>query len=580
MLVAALSGLVARAAPARADISSIRHVFVIVLENQPEATTFGPGSPAPYLASTLPSQGAFVPNYFGIGHHSNDNYIAMISGQAPNPLTQGDCPTFADWPAGSALDSSGQQNDPTGVGGCVYPANVPTIASQLNGAGLTWRDYNADMGNDPAREAATCGHPAVGSPDNTEVASPTDQYATRHNPFVYFHSIIDNAALCNADVVNLNQLPSDLSNVNTTPNYTFISPNLCDDGHDHPCANGQPGGLVQANAFLQNWVPQITSSPAFRQNGLLIVTFDESDGSDSSSCCGEIPGPNAAMPGINGPGGGNVGTVLLSPCIAPGTVTTTAYNHYSMLRSVEDMFGLPHLAYAGLPGETSFGSDVFNRQCGSAAPNASINAPPLLSKVSTRAQIPVSWSADTTGGTPLSSYTVQVLDQSVSHPQWQTLLSASQQTSLTFGGHLGHTYKFQVQAVNTAGQTSGFASVTSVIPSGARPFKGHFSRGWRTHHVRGAWQGKAIVSQSPGATFKLRFVGGNLNLIGETTPAGGAAKVTVDGHSRTIHLHSSRRHTERVLYAKNLNSRVHHLTVKVLRGTVALEGVAITARTG
>jgi len=116
-------------------------------------------------------------------------------------------------------------------------------------------------------------------------------------------------------------------------------------------------------------VPMITSSPAFQQNGLLIVTFDEAV-NDSTACCGEVPGPyeqaNGIQPGINGPGGGVVGAVLLSPFIAPGTVSTVPYNHYAMLGSIEDLFGLPRLADAA--GTTAFGSDVFTRPNGPAPP--------------------------------------------------------------------------------------------------------------------------------------------------------------------------------------------------------------------
>jgi hypothetical protein len=560
---------------ARAATSSIGHVFVIVLENESASTTFGPGSPAPYLSQTLRGQGAYVPNYYGIGHASNDNYIAMISGQAPNTLTQQDCQTFSNFLT-PGMNAGGQEQ---GLG-CVYPSDVPTIASQLTGAGLSWRSYNEDMGNDSTRESSVCGHPAVGTPDNTETATATDQYATRHDPFVYFHSIIDNTTLCDANVVNLDQLPQDLSSASATPNYVFITPNLCDDGHDAPCKNGDPGGLSQADKFLQTWVPQITGSPAFRQNGLLLITFDEAATSDTSSCCGEIAGPGAPMPGGAGPGGGLVGAVMLSPCIAPGTVTQTAYNHYSMLRSVEDIFNLPHLAYASLPGEASFGTDVFNQQCGAAAPTASIHAPSLQSAVSARARIRVGWSSDTTGGTPLASYTVQVRDTTAKHPSWKTLLNATQRTSLSFRAALGHSYSFQVQAVNAAGQTSLPATVATLVPSGARPARGKFSRGWNVHQVSGAWQGHAIVSTTASSTFKLRYTGGSLSLIGETTSAGGSARVTVDGRTATIRLHSSRRRTRQVIFRARLRTRVHHLEVEVVHGTVALEGVAIDSRRG
>ena len=97
--VAMLAGfcLLAAASVASASLPPIRHVFVIIDENESESTTFGPGSEAPYLSQTLVSQGAYLSHYYGIGHASLDNYIAMVSGQAPNPLTSGDCTTFADF---------------------------------------------------------------------------------------------------------------------------------------------------------------------------------------------------------------------------------------------------------------------------------------------------------------------------------------------------------------------------------------------------------------------------------------------------------------------------------------------------
>jgi phosphatidylinositol-3-phosphatase len=90
-------------------------------------------------------------------------------------------------------------------------------------------------------------------------------------------------------------LATDLKKISTTPAFSFITPNLCDDGHDYPCTNPPScaSALADVDTFLQTWVPLITSSPAFKQNGLLEITFDESDGpqSDGSSCCGEQPGP-------------------------------------------------------------------------------------------------------------------------------------------------------------------------------------------------------------------------------------------------------------------------------------------------
>jgi hypothetical protein len=358
--VAGLWACVSPGSAQAADAPPIRHVFVLMLENQNAAVTFAGKPPAPYLAQTLPPQGAMLPNYYGIGHASLDNYIALISGQAPNEKTQLDCPLFADFLAPQpGLDAHGQL---LGVG-CVYPKTVKALPDQLEAAGLTWRGYMEDMGKDPRRERATCGHPPLGKPDETLIATAADKYAAKHNPFVYFHTIIDDQARCDAHVVNLNALPKDLQSAATTPNYVFITPNLCNDGHDPLCIDGGPGGFPAVDAFLRKWVPLITGSPAFKQDGLLVITFDESEGNGpegSTACCGEKPLASARRPaGVLGPGGGRIGAVLLSPFIKPGTVSTVPYNHYSLLRTVEDIFGLGHLGYAGEPDLKSFGADVF-----------------------------------------------------------------------------------------------------------------------------------------------------------------------------------------------------------------------------
>src|ERR671931_1961679 len=119
LLALGLIALLAAAAPAAAAPPPIKHVFVIVLENKGFDTTFGPGSQAPYLAQTLTSQGEQLTQYYGIGHASLDNYIAMVSGQAPAIVTQADCPFYTDFFPG-AIGSDGQA-----IGqGCVYPAAV------------------------------------------------------------------------------------------------------------------------------------------------------------------------------------------------------------------------------------------------------------------------------------------------------------------------------------------------------------------------------------------------------------------------------------------------------------------------
>ncbi len=411
----------ARSAPgiARAALApgKINHILVIELENEGYAATFGPGSPATYLNGTLRPKGELLENYYATGHASLDNYIAQVSGQAPTADTQADCAdngfAFADVTPGTP--DADQVLNPGQVDGqgCVYPAAVPTIASQLDAKippnktthVAAWRAYEQDMGNMPTRDGGTvdpsggtdCAHPAIGATDTAEVATPADQYTSRHNPFVWFHSVIDNTAECNANVVPLGTLgtngtpaPSghlaqDLRSERTTPRFGFITPNLCNDGHDGTCAGpnstgGHVGGLTGADQFLRSWMPLILGSPVYRHGDMLVVvTFDEADlggATAGAACCNEPSGPNTHAPGNAGastdsaaPGGGQIGALLLSAkYVTPGSTDTTgSYNHYSALRSYEDILGLTtggvdgegHIGYAAAKGLVPFGTDVF-----------------------------------------------------------------------------------------------------------------------------------------------------------------------------------------------------------------------------
>ena len=338
-------------------LAPIRHVFVINLENESYADTWAPASPAAYLNTTLRARGQLLTQYFAIGHVSLDNYIAEISGQAPNPQTQSDCVTFKEF----ASTGTGAYGQALGDG-CVFPKSVPTIAGQLDAAGLTWKSYQEDIANS-ATEPKTCRHPAIGEGDPTLIARKGDMYATRHNPFVYFHSVIDEPS-CAQRVVGLDALGANLVSASTTPNLAFITPNLCHDGHDSPCVDGEPGGLTSADQFLKTWVPKILASPAFKADGMLVITFDEAelsgDHGDATACCHTPPSPNAAKPGLTGPGGGRVGALVISARTKPGTTNPTPYNHYALLCSLENVWGLDHLGFAGAPGLTCFGKDVYN----------------------------------------------------------------------------------------------------------------------------------------------------------------------------------------------------------------------------
>jgi hypothetical protein len=360
----------------------IKHVWIITLENEDFGFTFGTTGEkqAPYLAKTLPSKGALLSNYYGVGHDSLDNYTAMISGQAPNYELGQDCGLYEPFIqfGGENFDKWTKFHQLSGEG-CVYPKYVSTIANQLTSHKLTWKAYEQDMGNLVSRDhtvstpnGPACGHPKVGAVDLTDSTSPkNDSYATRHDPFMYFKSIIGKPSYCDAHVLSLKPLAHDLKKISTTPNYSFITPNTCADAHDNPCQDGTKGGLPRANTFLKTWIPRIMNSPAYTENGMIVINFDESGSDDhAAACCGEVDSlgysdpshPDMNEPGLYGPGGGRVGAIVLSKFVKPDTKSTVPYNHYSLLKSIEDIFGLSHLGDALQPKVVSFGADVYTNR--------------------------------------------------------------------------------------------------------------------------------------------------------------------------------------------------------------------------
>jgi hypothetical protein len=154
------------------------------------------------------------------------------------------------------------------------------------------------MGDQP------CLHPDDGAPDATLAA--TTGYVTRHNPFVYFHSLLD-LGDCQADDLDLSHLTDDLKSAKTTPNLAFVAPALGTD----------------PNAFLQAWVPQILASAAYRKDGALLIAF--------------LSGPAGTAP---------TGALLLSRWAKPGSLYAKPYDPASLLRVIDDLFALDPLGSA------------------------------------------------------------------------------------------------------------------------------------------------------------------------------------------------------------------------------------------
>jgi hypothetical protein len=312
----------------------IQHVFVINLASPGYEAAFGAAPTMPYLATTLRPQGSLLTNYSLLDNAASSNSIAEISGQRPNAATSADCPTNDNFPASASADKAGFISGD----GCIYPVATLSIGDQMSSARIKWRAYMESM-VDPATGApGNCVYPEPG----TAEVPVTGGYAVRLNPFTRFHSLLD-LGDCQANDVPLTELDKDLKKIESTPNYSYISPNLCNAGVAGQCPAGSPQGGAAADAFLATAVPKILKSPAYKKDGLLIVTFNQVSPPDPAL---PAPPPN--------PEPLKAGALLLSRFASPGGIDATAYNPYSMLRSVEEIFQLDYLAGAAPKSVRSF----------------------------------------------------------------------------------------------------------------------------------------------------------------------------------------------------------------------------------
>lgn len=359
----------------------IDHVFLIVLSELGYGASFGAGPPAPYLSKALPSEGELIESYYAVAGGEPANGIALISGQGPTEQTLQGCLLYTD----VAPASTGANGQTLGAG-CVYPSATLTLPNQLEAAGMTWKAYIEGIGASGGSTATGCPHPELGASETAGARAATGGYESRRNPFVYFHSLIDGSA-CTKNDVGIGQLASDLAHSSTTPSFAYIAPGSCDDGSPTPCSTGAPVGVGPAEAFLRKVVGEIERSAAYKQGGLIAITSDQAPqsgtGADSSECCVNTPYPN--LPAGNagaGPstgadpptsadsptggsqattGGGKVGLLLISKYVKAGSLNVLGeYDHFSLLLSIEGLFGLKPLGYAGAKGLLAFDASVYN----------------------------------------------------------------------------------------------------------------------------------------------------------------------------------------------------------------------------
>ncbi len=261
---------------ARPSTPTFSHVYLVLEENHGYGSVIGSGA-MPYLNS-LASQCGLATQYYANTHPSIGNYFMLTTGQI---ITNDD--------------------DFKGL------VTADNIARQLTAAGRTWKCYAESL-------------PYVGY-----LGDDAYPYVKSHNPFAYLSDVVNNAAQA-GNIIPFSQFASDVAS-RATPNYSFIVPNVLDDAHD--------GTLARADGWLQANIAPLISSAFFREDGLLIIIFDEAERSDVKL------------------GGGHIVWVVVSAKAKPSYRSNTVYQHQSTLR-----FTIAALGLTGFPGAAGSAPDM------------------------------------------------------------------------------------------------------------------------------------------------------------------------------------------------------------------------------
>jgi phosphatidylinositol-3-phosphatase len=272
--------LIPPTAAARAMVPPpVGRIVLVVMENHDYAQLIG--SPdAPFL-NGLAAQYALADNY-GLRHPSLPNYLALLGG-----------------------DTFGTTSDCTR---CFVDAL--NLVDALEANNKTWKSYQEDV------------------PGPCFLGTGSAGYVVRHNPFMYFRDVREDTARCQ-HVVPLSQFSADLQ-AGSLPDFAWVTPNVEHDMHD--------GSIAEGDQWLATFVPPILASDAWRQSGVLVITWDE--GRSDDGCCGDAAG-------------GHTPLLLLTPDGKPGYHSPHPVTPYGVLRTIEDLWGLPYLGKTGEVGVDS-----------------------------------------------------------------------------------------------------------------------------------------------------------------------------------------------------------------------------------
>jgi phospholipase C len=327
----------AQAAPLE-GVPRYSHIFLIIEENHTFDQVIG-NKAAPNF-NKLAKQYGLATEFYAERHPSEPNYIAILGGDT---FGISDDDAYFCKPSKTSVRGCDNASDKDYVD---HTIAARSLVDQLSEHGLTWKGYFEDI------PAPGSGEDYWPTPRQPVTGKPNHLYAVKHNGFMFFKSVQDDPKLARK-IVGFDQLSADLAS-GKLPTYAHIVPNQCNDMHGlgganvaEDCEKGGDKLITRADTALGALIDKLTRSSLWRgaENVAIVITFDENDAlrpdGHGAGCCGSGAGDPS------NPGGGWIPTIVMANHGPRGVGDPTPYNHYSLLRTTEDAFGISeHLAHA------------------------------------------------------------------------------------------------------------------------------------------------------------------------------------------------------------------------------------------
>lgn len=315
----------ANEAGADKTIPKYSHIFVIIAENKAYSQMIASSTNTPNLTSLANTYG-LATNFYGEVHPSEANYIAMLGGSTFG--IHDDDAYYCTVGSSDRFCHGSKKVDYVN-----HTIDSRSLMNQLEENKLTWKGYFEDI--------PTPGSSSVVYPDARRAL-----YASKHNGFMNFKTVQNDPDIAKK-IVGLNQLATDLES-DSAPNYSHIILNQCDEMHGLAECPNMKNLIAVGDKQIGGIVAQIQNSKLWKssQNNAIVITWDEDDNpivkSETQGCCGFDPKSKANF------GGGHIATIVITNHGLRHVVDATPYNHYSLLRTTEDAFGIhEYLNYAG-----------------------------------------------------------------------------------------------------------------------------------------------------------------------------------------------------------------------------------------